>query len=124
MSPAKRVYLDMKYDKQTKLGQDWAALIEVDQSYDWNPATLVSGIARENILGLEAPLWTETITNMDEIEYMIFPRLPGIAELAWSPDNALQWEEFEKRLSSHAGRFKAMGIDYYKSGKVNWNEEK
>ena len=28
------------------------------------------------MLGIEAPLWSETVTNMDEIEYMTFPRLP------------------------------------------------
>jgi hexosaminidase len=122
MSPAKKVYLDMKYDSTTKIGLDWAARIEVDSSYNWNPANYVQGIARENILGIETPLWSETVTNMEDIEYLVFPRLPGIAELAWSPSNALNWEEYRVRLGKHAPRFKAMDINYYESKLVPWSK--
>ncbi|NUS07868.1 MAG: family 20 glycosylhydrolase, partial [Nonomuraea sp.] len=37
MSPASRTYLDMKYDRRTRLGQTWAGLIEVEDAYDWDP---------------------------------------------------------------------------------------
>ena len=85
MSPAKRAYLDMKYDSTTQLGLNWAGYIEVDKAYNWKPESLEEGIGPENIVGIEAPLWTETITNMDEIENMAFPRLVGIAEIGWTP---------------------------------------
>jgi hexosaminidase len=122
MSPATRTYLDMKYNRATKLGQHWAAYIEVDSAYDWNPSSLVKGIGKENILGVEAPLWTETITNMDEIEYMVFPRLIGIAEIAWSPVTNRNWEEYKMRLAEQASRMKAMRIDFYESKLVPWKE--
>jgi hexosaminidase len=85
MSPAKKTYLDMQYDSTTQLGLHWAAYIEVDSSYLWDPATYVEGVTQENIIGVEAPLWSETVTTMEEIEFMIFPRLCGIAEIGWSP---------------------------------------
>jgi len=122
MSPANKAYLDMQYDSTTKLGQHWAAYIEVDSAYMWNPATLVNGIGRKNIAGIEAPFWTETITNMDEIEYMVFPRLLGYAEIGWSPAEGRGWDEYKIRLGQHGSRFKALGINYYKSGKVPWVE--
>jgi len=122
MSPANKAYLDMQYDSTTKLGQHWAAYIEVDSAYIWNPATLVNGIGRKNIAGIEAPFWTETITNMDEIEYMVFPRLLGYAEIGWSPAEGRGWDEYKIRLGQHGSRFKALGINYYKSGKVPWVE--
>jgi len=122
MSPAKRMYLDMQYDSTTKLGLHWAAYIEVDSSYIWNPTTLVKGIKRENILGIEAPLWTETISTMDEIEYMIFPRIIGLAEIGWSPEEGRGWEEYKVRLGNHGPRLKALGIDYYASKQVPWVE--
>lgn len=124
LSPSKRVYLDMKYDKSTKLGQDWAALIEVRDSYDWNPAKLVPGLKKENILGVEAPLWTETISTMDEIEYMVFPRIVGISEVAWSQEGNLGWGDFEKRLVQHEPRFRVLGVDFYRSSQVNWTAER
>jgi hexosaminidase len=123
MSPATKMYLDMQYDSTTKLGLHWAAYIEVDSSYMWDPATRVKGITRENILGIEAPLWTETISNMDEIEYMVFPRIIGLAEIGWSPSTGRGWDEYKIRLANHGPRMKALGIDYYASKQVPWVEQ-
>jgi len=120
MSPAKKVYIDMQYDKSTPLGLHWAAYIEVDDSYNWDPATYITGVGKENIIGIEAPMWTETITKLDDIEYMMFPRLPGIAELGWTPASLRNWDEYKLRLASHSEWFDAMGINYYKSPRVPW----
>jgi hexosaminidase len=121
MSPAARTYIDMKYDSTTVLGLHWAGYVEVDSSYIWDPATLVAGIGKENILGVEAPLWTETITNMKELEYMVFPRLPGIAEIGWSPSSVRNWKDYKIRLGNQGERFKAMNINFYHSKLVPWN---
>lgn len=123
MSPASKAYIDMQYNKETPLGLHWAAYIEVDSAYIWDPATLIPGIGKEKIIGVEAPLWTETITKMDEIEYMVFPRLPGYAEIGWTSASERNWDEYRIRLGSHAGRFKAMEINYYKSELVPWSGE-
>jgi len=64
LSPAKRAYLDMKYDAATALGQDWAGRIEVRDAYDWEPAADVAGVSERDVLGVEAPLWTETLTTI------------------------------------------------------------
>jgi hexosaminidase len=119
MSPAAKTYLDMKYDVKTVLGLDWAGYIEVDTGYNWDPATLVPGITRGNILGVECPLWSETVTNISEIEYLVFPRLPGYAEIGWS-EASRSWDEYKVRLGSQSERFRFMGINYYKSAKVPW----
>ncbi len=120
MSPATKAYLDMQYDSTSKLGLHWAAYIEVDKAYNWNPATLVNGISKENILGIEAPLWSETVSNSDEIEYLTFPRLLGYAEIGWSPEANRSWDEYKIRLGKHAPRMKALGIDFYRSKLVEW----
>jgi hexosaminidase len=122
ISPAIKAYMDMQYDSTTKLGLHWAAYIEVDKAYDWNPATLVNGIERKDIIGVEAPLWTETIVTMEDIEYMVFPRLPGYAEIAWSPATGKSWDEYKGRLGHHAKQMKAMDINYYPSKLVEWKE--
>lgn len=116
MSPAKKAYLDMQYDSTSRIGLHWAAYIEVDSAYIWDPkAYLEYG----DVLGVEAPLWSETTTNMNDIEYLVFPRLPGYAELGWT-SGTKTWEEYKVRLGKHAPRFEALGIDYYKSPKVPW----
>jgi hexosaminidase len=119
LSPANKVYLDMKYDASTPLGLDWAGLLSVKDSYDWDPGSYMAGLEESDILGIEAPLWTETVLNMKDIEYLTFPRLPGIAELAWSP-RGQRWEEYRQRLATHGKRMEAMGINFYKSPDVDW----
>ncbi len=120
MSPAARAYLDMQYDSTTHLGLHWAGYVEVDHGYSWDPATLVPGITKENILGIEAPLWSETVTNIDEVEYMVFPRLPGYAEIGWTAPGKRDWEEYKIRLAKYGQRFEDLGIDFYRSKLVPW----
>lgn len=120
LSPADRVYLDMKYTKDTTLGLDWAGLVEVKRSYDWNPATYLEGVPEQALLGIEAPIWTETLSTSDHIEYMAFPRLPGVAELGWSPAATHDWETYKVRLAVQGPRMSALGIDYYRSPQVPW----
>jgi len=120
MSPAANSYLDMKYDSTTTLGLNWAGYVETDQCYNWDPATLVPGVGKADILGIEAPLWSETITNMKELEYMVFPRLLGLADLGWRAPIAGNWNEYKIRLALQGERLKAMRINYYRSKLVPW----
>lgn len=120
MSPAKKAYLDMKYDSTTRLGLNWAGYIEVDTAYIWNPEDYVPGLSKVNILGIEAPLWTETVTKMDELEFMVFPRLPGYAEIGWTLPENRRWNEYKGRLAEHGKRFDALEIDFYRSPVVAW----
>jgi hexosaminidase len=119
LSPANKVYLDMKYDASTPLGLDWAGLISVKDSYNWEPGSYMEGLEESDILGLEAPLWTETVLTMQDIEYMVFPRIIGIAELAWSP-RGQNWEEYRQRLAAHGKRMEVMGIHFFQSPDVDW----
>lgn len=119
-SPAEKVYLDMQYDSTTKLGLHWAAYIEVDSSYMWDPATRVPGVDASLILGVEAPLWSETLVTMNDIEFLLFPRLPGVAETGWSPREKRDWEIYKARLANQSRRWNIMGINFYKSPKVPW----
>ena len=122
ISPANESYLDMSYDSTSHLGLHWAAYIEVDSAYTWDPVTTMQGISKDNILGIEAPLWSETTTNMDELEWLAFPRLPGHAEIGWSPTSHRNWEEYKVRLGKQGPRMEAMGIDFYRSELVPWVE--
>ncbi|MBK3518448.1 beta-N-acetylhexosaminidase [Carboxylicivirga marina] len=123
LSPNKHTYLDMKYNKDSRIGLDWAGLVEVDQAYNWNPETLVEGVGKENILGIESPLWTETVETMDDIEYLVFPRLLGHAELGWSPVEKQNWESYKVRLVKHGKRLEELGVDFYKSKLIPWDSE-
>lgn len=112
-SPATRTYLDMQYDSTSRLGLHWAAYIEVDSAYLWDPASMVDGITDADILGIEAPLWGETIRSIEDIDYLTFPRLLALAELAWTPQPKRNYEDFLRRLKAQQAWLKEQGIGTY-----------
>jgi hexosaminidase len=120
MSPADRAYLDQKYAPDDPIGLTWAGPTTVAESYDWDPETYLSGLPASALFGVEAPLWTETVTTMDDIEYLVFPRLAGIAEIGWSPREAHDWSAFRERLGAQAPRWSALGVDFAPVTEVPW----
>ncbi|WP_346097621.1 beta-N-acetylhexosaminidase [Streptomyces olivaceiscleroticus] len=123
LSPADRAYMDMQYTKDTPWGLHWAGYVSVRRSYDWDPGSYLPGAPAGSVLGVEAPLWSETLSRSDQVEYMAFPRLPGIAELGWSPVSTHDWDTYKVRIASQAPRWEALGIDYYRSPEVPWPAE-
>ena len=119
LSPANRTYLDMKYDEATVLGLRWAGLLPVRRSYDWDPA-VESGASPEKILGVEAPLWSETTANIRDAEYLAFPRLAAVAEVGWSPMARRDWEGFRIRLGAQGPRWTALGLNFYRAPEIPW----
>ena len=120
MSPAKKIYLDMKYNRSTELGLSWAAFVEVRDSYDWDPATYMTGVTEASIVGVEGALWSETVRNITAAEYLVMPRLPAIAEVGWTPQRLRDWENFRGRLATHAPRWNLLGVNYYRSPQIPW----
>ena len=120
MSPATKAYLDMKYTPATATGLRWAGLIELRTAYDWDPVTYFGGVGERDVLGVEAPLWTETIPNITAAEYLLLPRLPALAEVGWTAANGKDWERFRGRIAGHAFRWQLLGFNYYASPQVAW----
>ena len=133
MSPADVAYLDMKYvdDPQGPLGGtlglDWAkGPTTIDEAYLWDPTAIVPGVGEDEVLGVEAPLWTETIGTLGEAEFMAFPRIAAIAEIGWSPapppGGARDTGEFFGRVAELGEHWDAAGTEYYPVRGVPWRE--
>ncbi|WP_433793693.1 family 20 glycosylhydrolase [Actinoplanes sp. CA-252034] len=121
ISPADRTYLDMKYDSDTPLGLDWAGHLGVERAYDWDPAERLPGVGEEAILGVEAPLWSETLRSVDDVRYLTLPRLPAVAEVAWSPRDGRDWPSFRERLAAFGPRWTADGVNFHRSPEIDWH---
>ena len=120
LSPGPHAYVDMKYDSATVLGLKWAGLINLRTAYDWNPLTQIAGVGESSILGVEAPLWAETLITRQDYEYMAFPRLTAIAELGWSAPQRIDWEDYRRRVAQHGARLSALGVNFARDPSVNW----
>jgi hexosaminidase len=120
MSPADRTYLDMKYGEDTPLGLSWAGYISTERSYDWDPATYLSGVDESAVLGVEGPLWTETVETMEQVEFLALPRLAVLAELGWAPADRHDWASQRERLGAQRAAWTALGIRFYRAPEVPW----
>ena len=110
LAPVSNLYLDMAYTKNPEEpGLFWGGFVDVDKPFDFIPFDyyrntkedargnpLPAGVfvgkdrltdyGRDNIVGLEACLWSETLREDGRLEYMLMPKLLGYAERAWAPD--------------------------------------
>jgi hexosaminidase len=130
MAPANHAYLDQKYARNTPstLGLTWAcgAGCDVDQFYNWDPASYVTGVTDKNVIGVEGALWGETVTDLSDVDYMVFPRLPALAEVAWSPkadrtsESSPAYQDFIGRLAAQGARWTAAGVNFYPTPEVPW----
>lgn len=120
LSPSSLVYLDMKYDSTTVLGFKWAGYIDLRKNYEWDPARLLAGVPESAILGVEAPLWAETLVHPSDYQFMAFPRLISVAEIGWSRQGVRSWANFRTRLGVHGERLSALGINFFRSPQVDW----
>ncbi len=63
------------------------------------------------MLGVEAPLWSETLVKAEDFESMAFPRLIAVAEVGWTRMGLKGWDDFRRRLEGHAPRLNALGVN-------------
>lgn len=116
LSPVDFVYLDYPSDLKES-GANWEGLHNGPNSmeaiYKWNliPETFNAKMAAQ-ILGVEAGIWTEFISDQKRLEYMTYPRLFAVAEKGWTVENNIAWESFQERLSKQYERLNSEGINY------------
>ena len=120
ISPASKMYLDIKYDSLTKLGLNWPGYINLKTAYDWKIEEEFPQIPKNKIIGIEAPLWSETISTSNDIDYLTFPRLPAYSEIGWTNPNKRKWDDFIIRIASHRFLWEERKINYYPSPLVDW----
>ena len=137
MSPANHTYLDMRQFPGSPLGLGWAGTLDVSHFYNWSgsssdpgsyiPArtsggTTLPAVTDADILGVEAPLWSETLQTLADIEFQAFPRLPATAEIGWSPRTGADrnLDSFVARLAGHGTRWQLRAQNFYPSPQVPW----
>lgn len=92
-------YFDLAYSESFyEPGQYWGGYVDVEKPFRFIPydyyrslegkasGVQLSEAGRENIVGLQAPLWSEIITSSERMEYLLLPKFFGLAERAWAAD--------------------------------------
>jgi hexosaminidase len=133
MAPANHTYLDQKYvvtattSVPASLGMNWAcpAGCDVSSAYNWDPGSFVTGVTDRNVIGVEGDMWGETVATMSNVDYMVFPRLLALAEVAWSPSaprtaTSPAYHDFLQRLATQGARLQAAAVNFHPSTEVPW----
>lgn len=121
LSPSTRAYLDMKYTPDFPLGLSWAAVIDLEMAYSWEPDAIVPGLDPAAILGIEGPLWAETLATLDDIDQLFFPRAAALAEIAWSSASTKDWNSFRARVGGLGPVWDAEGWGGHRPAEIDWS---
>lgn len=117
MTPHKSLYLD--YYQGDKITEPLASggFLPLEKVYDYYPVPkqLTSEEAK-HIKGVQANVWTEYMADEKQVEYMVFPRIAALAEVAWSSQDNKNLENFKTRLANLMEHYSILKINYRKSG--------
>ena len=96
------------------------ALTPLSRAYNFDPIFrgLDAGSA-QNILGIEAPMWTEWVPNRARLDYQTYPRLTALAEVGWTPKPLRDYTDFRERLTTFIRRLEFHEVGY--APKPDWD---
>ncbi len=132
LSPASHVYLDRPYretsvdsaqdELRARLGLSAYPRATVEQAYAWDPRGALEGAGRcvVVVVGIEAAMWAETVVDESELDFMLLPRLPGVAERAWCSGTGAPWAEYRWRLAGQRALWQAREWEFFASSLVPW----
>lgn len=85
------------------------------KTYSYNPIpdTLVAMGKAHHILGVQVNTWSEYMYNNDLREYRIYPRTVALSEIAWTPLDKKNYEDFERRINNAYVRLDGHGVKYH-----------
>ena len=111
--PGQYYYLDIAQSNDPyEIGASWAGSSNVYDTYAFEPVDLNSEKS-ENIIGIQANLWSESLYKKEHVDYMIFPRLAAIAETAWTPSEKKNISNFMKKIAfSYKKLMETMGYSH------------
>jgi len=115
MTPGEYVYFDhsqVRNDDSLTIG----GYLPVEKVYQYEPIPMeLSADEGRYVLGAQANLWSEYMSNPRKVEYMLFPRLSALSEVLWSPKSIRSWKDFTKRLPTQYKRYALWQVNAYQA---------
>ncbi|WP_233602848.1 beta-N-acetylhexosaminidase [Pedobacter sp. KBW06] len=115
LCPRLPLYFDFVQDSTHRYGRKWNKTYNaLENVYAFSGEDYQSQALHKNqILGIQANLWTETVQTEQRLDYLLFPRITALAEAAWSVGRKKDFPQFMERLKGHLALYEADGIYYY-----------
>ena len=95
MTPGQAYYLDMVQDDAwQEPGASWAGTVPPHHTYTYEAVGDFPEALKAHLKGVQACIWTENFISRDYFNRLVFPRLPAVAEAAWTPRDNKDWQRF------------------------------
>ncbi len=92
-------------------GRNGKRPLPIRKVYSFDPYDQLNEQERTYIMGVQANVWTEYITNFDHVQHMTLPRLAALAEVGWSYGNK-DYDDFSRRLHLLCKMYDKCGYKY------------
>jgi hexosaminidase len=112
MTPWDYCYLDL-YQGENTIEPPTYGICRLRDSYTYDPVP--DSVDEKLILGGQGNLWTESVPNFRQVEYMVWPRALALAEVYWSPKASRNWDDFIMRMEAQFPHFDEWGVNYARS---------
>ncbi|MEU2675854.1 family 20 glycosylhydrolase [Streptomyces sp. NPDC007107] len=129
LSPQSHLYLDRAYAPEVvppaqaadarRLGFPAYRPLGVRHTAAWDPAS--HAIPEDRVAGVEATVFGESVEGLDDVTFLMLPRLPSVASAAWT-GRAPRWDDHRLRVARHARLWRQRGIGYLASTEIPWDE--
>ncbi|WP_286883236.1 MULTISPECIES: beta-N-acetylhexosaminidase [Sphingobacterium] len=115
LTPRLPLYFDFVQQENHRYGRKWGkGFNPIQDVYNFAGEQLDSlGGRRKQLLGIQANLWTETVTNTNRLDYLVFPRIAALAEAAWTPGKQRNFDQFSHVLKQHLALYREQGLYYF-----------
>jgi len=116
MTPTTHCYFDYQQVEDTQFEPSrCGGFIPIERVYSLDPAPdSLSVEARSHILGTQANLWAEYMTNEQMVEYQALPRMSALAEVQWTQPERKDYKAFLQRLTRFTSLFECYHYTYAK----------
>ncbi|WP_304062396.1 beta-N-acetylhexosaminidase [Pedobacter glucosidilyticus] len=115
LCPRLPLYFDFVQDEKHQIGRKWdGKFVTIEQVYQF-PSQDILGLdgAAKLVQGIQANIWTESISTENHLDYMLFPRITALAESAWVKPDAKDFTLFKQRLNLHLKYFAEDSLYYF-----------
>lgn len=116
MIPESHVYFDYYQSLSAEEPVASAGYTPLSQVYHYDP---IPEVLNDNeakfIKGIQGAVWSEYLSTESHAQYMIFPRMLALAEVAWSKNESKNYNNFVERLDRHHFFLDHFGVKYFKN---------
>ena len=113
MTPTSNTYFDYYQSQDPNEPPAIGGFLPLDTVYAYEPIPpALDSLQARHVLGTQGQIWTEYQRTPKNVEYMVFPRLIALAEVAWTPKEQKNFADFTARLAKHLTRLRVLDVNY------------